>query len=279
MVERYHHPHTNPTQASSPHPNAASFTPPIFSTAPDSFYTSVLYAASCLLVGRYTMFLQFNIRDSVFLYSTEALLARLVEVLDDLAVSDAHAPKRAAAVVRELRRVWHEKVVRRIAQGMPAGRELDAPPLVVLRGDEGQSLSKCTTLWDETTSGLRRDIGAGGGMGMSPDAGTPASIASTNASGIALPVSAERTNTSAPPAYVQRPSPASSWDGLYADPLLLANLAAQPLDGGFDMFSFPAWGSGGAAAQTTPGPAGGGLPDTDEFWTTFMANISSGGPG
>jgi hypothetical protein len=121
--------------------------------APDALYATVLFAASVLLVSRYTMFLQFAVRDSVFLHTSSMLLRQLTAALDQLALGPEHAPRKAAAVVHELQRVWHDKVLLRAgdrsAPPQPA-RPLGAPAV-----GEGSGTP------DEYSGG-----GGGGGLGL-----------------------------------------------------------------------------------------------------------------
>lgn len=90
------------------------FSPP-FSTAPDSIFAAVLFAASAMVIVRYTVVCQFQRKRSITWFTTGTLLTKLADTLDALAVSDEHAPRRAAAVARELKRVWHEKVTSEVA--------------------------------------------------------------------------------------------------------------------------------------------------------------------
>ena len=87
----------------------ANFSPPL-STAPDALYAAVLAAASALLLTRYVVISQFQKRHALTWVTTGALLSRLADTLDALSVTDQHAPRRAAAAVRELHTAWNEQV-------------------------------------------------------------------------------------------------------------------------------------------------------------------------
>lgn len=256
LIDRHGHCHSKSPHAASP-PVDEHYIPPVLSTAPDSIFAIILYAASCLLVARYTMFLQLNIRDPVFLYTAEALLARLNQSLDSLAVSDNHAPRRAAAVVRQLEQVWREKVVKVIAAGQLPTRtesECDLP------------FGKCY-MWagSKHTSYQPADADA--------DADTDA--AEQRTAGISLPVSAER-DSAAPQQAASAP-----------DPLPFPAGPGPLFDPGFDAFSMPTlaygtpWvggaqdGSGHGAGSGSAGVDGFPLPDSDSFWASFMANLAS----
>jgi hypothetical protein len=251
LIDRHEHNYSKLPHASSPMGDE-QYIPPPLSTAPDGLFAIVLYAASCLLVARYTMFLQLNIRDSIFLYTAEALLARLVDSLDALAVSDNHAPRHAAAVVRQLQQVWREKVVKVIADGQsPSGQALCN---MDIRPSQNQMNYRYSTS-DEP------DVDA--------DTTEPRSL------GISLPVSAERE--SAPVLHAAAPP----------DPLPFPAGQGPLFDASFDAFSNPTltyggpW-VGGASQGKDPSVGSGAgevggftLPDSDGFWASFMANLAT----
>lgn len=81
-----------------------------------------------MLIVRYTVVRQYKRKRSITWFTTGALLAKLADTLDALAVSDEHAPRRAAAVVRELKRVWHEKVTSEVVVDGPTMGWLREPP-------------------------------------------------------------------------------------------------------------------------------------------------------
>lgn len=129
--------------ADSTDPSTREFVPAL-STAPDALYSMVLLAASSLLLTRYFVFVQFEQRHALVWISTGALLNRLAEALDAVAVTENHAPRRAAAAIREMHHAWNERVLRRMvpeegkqqATGAPGWR-LPTVGLDVLLGRMG----------------------------------------------------------------------------------------------------------------------------------------------
>jgi hypothetical protein len=75
-------------------------------TAPDAVFSVVVFTSVVLLVYRYNAQRQLSKQDSPLFPTTGALLKRITHVLDTLALTDYHAPKAAAAIVRELQAVW-----------------------------------------------------------------------------------------------------------------------------------------------------------------------------
>jgi hypothetical protein len=67
----------------------------------------VLFAATILVLSRHTAITQFGIRDPIMFHTTAQLLNRLRIALATLALGPEHVPRRAAAVVQDLQRVWH----------------------------------------------------------------------------------------------------------------------------------------------------------------------------
>jgi hypothetical protein len=138
------------TDSSSPESNSSSSSttsapiiPSPLSSAPDVFFAAILFASSVLLVSRYTMFLQFHVRDAAFVYTADAILEQLIRALDRLARGPGHMPGKAANVVRELQRVWIDKVKARLSEpmrelgtGRPARREPGLPEYVNPPGPE-----------------------------------------------------------------------------------------------------------------------------------------------
>lgn len=117
-----------------------SMTP--LSTAPDHLYSVILLAVSSLLVTRYVVFTQFERRHSLAWVSTSALLNRLADVLDAIAITENHAPKRAARAVREMLSVWNEQVIACIIpeEGKPHAMDTNwTLPVVGLDAHLGQS--------------------------------------------------------------------------------------------------------------------------------------------
>jgi hypothetical protein len=100
--------------AESPGTNGVETAPSPLSSAPDCFFAAILFASSVLLVSRYTMFLQFHVRDAAFVYTADSILEQLIRALDRLARGPGHMPGKAANVVRELQRVWVDKVKSRL---------------------------------------------------------------------------------------------------------------------------------------------------------------------
>lgn len=76
-------------------------------TAPDSIFSVVLCAAFALTHVQAVMML-WRRKRTITRFTTEALLRRLADTLDSIAISEEHAPRRVAAVVRQLRQAWHE---------------------------------------------------------------------------------------------------------------------------------------------------------------------------
>lgn len=155
------------------------------SSAPDALYATVLFASSILMVSRYTMFQQFRDNNPIFIHSPAQILSRLRPTLTDLAIGSEHAPRRAAGVVHELQRVWHDKVV--------AASSHKSNALVSMMSSSGHHASDAS---------ISRE-----GISASYTAETELSTYSNGS--VALPVSAERTSTSAvtTPSQLSTPSP------------------------------------------------------------------------
>jgi hypothetical protein len=180
---------------------AATDDPRPLAPAPDALYATVLFAASVLLVSRYTMFLQFAVRDAVFLHTSATLLRQLTHALDGLALGPEHAPRKAAAVVHELQRVWHDKVL-----SQAGDRAVPPPDMLAARGWLGMKGQRAPT----DTSALT-------------DAATPSDQSSPRDStgSVTHPVSAERAsaNTGARPTGNMVPPPMHDPLGLGSTPM------------------------------------------------------------
>lgn len=98
--------------------NAASPVTP-FATAPDGLYATVLFAATILVLSRHAAITQFGIKDPIMFHTTAQLLNRLRSALSTLALGPEHVPRRAAAVVQDLQRVWHGVISTYASEELP----------------------------------------------------------------------------------------------------------------------------------------------------------------
>jgi hypothetical protein len=175
--------------------------------APDALYATVLFAASVLLVSRYTMFLQFAVRDSVFLHTSATLLRQLTHALDGLALGPEHAPRKAAAVVYELQRVWHDKVL-----SQAGDRAVPPPEKLAARGWLGMKGQRAPT-----------DVSAPPELSLPTDVTTPSDMSSPHDStrSVTHPVSAERAsaNSGSAAAGSMAPPPLPDPLGLVTPPM------------------------------------------------------------
>jgi hypothetical protein len=231
IVDRYE----NLFGAGSPHTPGSGMPSPM-GPGTDAFYATVLFAASILLVSRYTMFLQFAIRDSVFLHTAAKVLQKLAVSLAQRSLGPEHAPRKAAAVVHELQRVWHDKVIAKVAEDARQPLNMGGP-YVVHMGAYQQLSAQFT---GNTGSGaVPQGEGSLGAFRLQQD--TPASSSSSDSPAynhssssspqeererersqayVGLPMSAERTSASMPeqPGQQQQaysngvPSNASQYD-------------------------------------------------------------------
>jgi hypothetical protein len=165
------------------HPEGSDMKP--LSSAPDALYATVLFASSILMVSRYTMFQQFRDNNPIFVHSPAQILSRLRPALMDLAIGPEHAPRRAAGVVHELQRVWHDKVLSASSHKSSA-----LAPMISLGGRYASDTS------------VSRE-------GSNASYAVEAELSTYSNGSIALPVSAERTSTSTvtTPSQLSTPSP------------------------------------------------------------------------
>jgi hypothetical protein len=90
------------------------------STAPDFFWLTICGAINAIVIGRYMVFRQYSVRYCAFTTTTDALLSRLIDALDDIAITDDHVPKRVAYLARRLQEVWNQKVLNVVADEQAA---------------------------------------------------------------------------------------------------------------------------------------------------------------
>jgi hypothetical protein len=135
LVERYHG-----DSQSVATPGADQNRPPsLLIAASDWFYKSMLLGVSSALVCWFTVFVQFQMRDPIFLYTAQATMSRLIDILESLAVGPEHPAHRAAAVARELQRVWQERAASRVTVAQPTPAAGSQHTANIRRSDKGLS--------------------------------------------------------------------------------------------------------------------------------------------
>jgi hypothetical protein len=248
----------------------ANGAPPL-STAPDALFSTVIFGASGMLACRFALFSAFRHRHSVTWFATGALLARLSDALESLAVSEEHAPRRAAAVIRELRTVWAEKVTAKVLM-----KERIYPQRV--------TVDECEWADPAGPHGVVLPVNR---------QAVPSSASNVAANGIKLNSAAVQPAApimTGPPAGVQGPAflphQPSTWPEVGIQAALAGGTpfrAFQPKPAETPSSNPFATDLGAIEfAGAPPGSFGSPNPDAfldDDFWASFMGNLSAPGGG